>query len=108
MRLPIDTSAVSFVCVLPPQSVVDYETKRPKADDNGEPLYSVSLAATAENSAEIIAVKVPASTPPAVRPGMAVKVVGLVATPWSMGDRNGVAFRATRVEPMAVQQARAS
>jgi hypothetical protein len=28
--------------------------------------------------------------------------VGLVATPWAMGDRNGVAFRATRVEPERV------
>jgi hypothetical protein len=34
-------------------------------------------------------------------------VHGLVAQPWTMNDRSGVAFRATRIEP-AVAQAKAS
>ena len=38
MRLPIDTSAISFLCALLPEPVVDFETRRPKADENGEPL----------------------------------------------------------------------
>jgi hypothetical protein len=35
-------------------------------------------------------------------------VLGLVAQPWTMGDRAGVAFRAQRVEAITAQQARAS
>jgi hypothetical protein len=87
--------------------VVDFETKRPRADDNGEPLYVVQLVALAENSAEILAVKVPGMPGPGLRQGHPVKVVGLVAQPWTMGDRSGVAFRAARIEP-AMAQAKAS
>ncbi len=39
--------------------------------------------------------------------GHPVKVTGLVAQPWTMNDRAGVAFRAARVEPV-VAQAKAS
>jgi hypothetical protein len=107
MRLPVDVSAISFLCAMAPEPVVDFETKRPRADENGEPLFAVQLVALAEGSAEIIAVKV-AGTAPAVRQGQPVKVLGLVAQPWTMGDRAGVAFRAQRVEAIAAQQARAS
>jgi hypothetical protein len=107
VKLPIDTSAISFLCALAPEPVVDFETKRPRADEHGEPLFVVQLVALAEGSAEIIAVKT-AGTAPAVRQGQPVKVVGLVAQPWSMGERAGVAFRAAHIEPIAAQHARAS
>ena len=107
MRLPVDVSAISFLCALAPEPVVDFETKRPRADENGEPLFAVQLVALAEGTAEIIAVKV-AGTAPAVRQGQPVKVLGLVAQPWTMGDRAGVAFRAQRIEPLTSQAARAS
>ena len=42
-----------------------------------------------------------------IRQGHPVKVTGLVAQPWAMNDRSGVAFRAARVEPV-VAQAKAS
>ena len=45
MRLPIDTSAISFLCALAPEPVVDFETRRPKADENGEPLFVIQLLA---------------------------------------------------------------
>jgi hypothetical protein len=112
MKLPVDTSAIAFLCAMPPEPVLDFETKRPRADDNGEPLYVVQLVALAENSAEILAVKVPGMPVPGmpvpgIRQGHPVKVVGLVAQPWTMGDRSGVAFRAARIEP-AMAQAKAS
>jgi len=44
---------------------------------------------------------------PGIRQGAPVKVSGLVAQPWTMADRSGVAFRAARIEP-AVPQAKAS
>ena len=107
MRLPIDTSAISFLCALAPEPVVDFETCRPKADENGEPLFVVQLLAMGDGSADLLAVKVPGVPSPAVRQGTAVKVAGLVAQPWSMADRAGVSFRAARVEP-AITQAKAS
>ena len=107
MKLPVDTSAIAFLCAMPPEPVVDFETKRPRADENGEPLYVVQLVALAENSAEILAVKVPGMPSANIRQGHPVKVHGLVAQPWTMNDRSGVAFRAARIEP-AVPAAKAS
>jgi hypothetical protein len=107
MRLPIDTSAISFLCALAPEPVVDFETRRPKADENGEPLYVVQLLVMGEESADLIAVKVPGVLPPGIRQGHPVKVHGLVAQPWAMNDRAGVAFRAARIDP-AVPAAKAS
>jgi hypothetical protein len=107
MKLPIDTSAIAFLCALAPEPVVDFETRRPKADENGEPLYVVQLLVMGDDSANLIAVKVPGVLSSGIRQGHPVKVHGLVAQPWSMNDRSGVAFRAARVEPV-VAQAKAS
>jgi hypothetical protein len=107
MKLPVDTSAIAFLCAMPPEPVVDFETRRPKADENGEPLYMVQLIAMTDGAAEIIAVKVPGLPGPGIRQGHPVKVSGLVAQPWTMAARSGVAFRAARIEP-AVPQAKAS
>ncbi len=104
MRLPIDTSAMTFICTGAPEPVRDFETKQPKADDNGEPLYAVSLVAIAEASAEIISVKVPGQ--PGVSQGSSVTVSGLVASPWTMGERSGVSYRAARVEPVEAGSSR--
>ena len=106
MKLPVDTSAIAFLCALEPQPLLDFETRRPRADETGEPLYVVQLIALAEGEAEILAVKVP-GLPSGIRQGHPVKVSGLVAQPWAMNDRSGVAFRAARVEP-AVPAAKAS
>jgi hypothetical protein len=107
MRLPVDTSAISFLCALAPEPLVDFDTRRPKADENGEPLYVVQLLAMGDGSADLLAVKVPGVPSPAVRQGVPVKVSGLVAQPWTMNDRSGVSFKAARIEP-AVPQAKAS
>jgi hypothetical protein len=87
--------------------VVDFETRRPKADENGEPLYVIQLLAMGDGSADLIAVKVPGVPSAAIRQGASVKVAGLVAQPWTMADRSGVSFKAARVEP-AITQAKAS
>jgi hypothetical protein len=106
MKLPVDTSAIAFLCAVEAEPVVDFETKRPRADENGEPLYMVQLIAMTDGAADIIAVKVPGQ-PSGLRQGHPVKVSGLVAQPWTMQDRSGVAFRAARIEP-AIPQAKAS
>ena len=107
MKLPVDTSSIAFLCALEPQPVLDFDTKQQRADENGEPLYVVQLIALTDGAAEILAVKVPGQPSQAIRQGHPVKVHGLVAQPWSMNDRAGVAFRAVRVEPV-VAQAKAS
>jgi len=107
VKFPVDTSSIAFLCALEPQPVLAFDTKQPRADENGEPLYVVQLIALAEGEAEILAVKVPGQPSQAIRQGHPVKVTGLVAQPWTMNDRAGVAFRAAKVEPV-VAQAKAS
>lgn len=103
MRLPVDTSAITFLCAAGPEPVIDFETKQPKIDESGEALYSVQLVALADGTAEIISVKTAGKPGETVRQGSNVKVEGLVASPWSMGDRSGVAFRATTIDPASAR-----
>ena len=98
MKLPIDTTGMTFLAAGPPEPVLDFESKTPKVDENGAPLHSVQVVALNDGGAEVISVKV-AGQPKGVSQGAAVKIAGLVATPWTMGDRSGVAFRAQQVEP---------
>jgi hypothetical protein len=97
MRLPIDTGAISFLCAKAPEQVLDFETKAARTDASGQVLYGVALLAMAEGEAEVIQVKVPGE-PKALTPGLSVRPVGLVAQPWAMGERSGVAYRAIRLE----------
>src|SRR5437667_7254820 len=43
IQLPIDISAVSFIAVMPPEPVLDRQTRQQQADADGEPLYSIEL-----------------------------------------------------------------
>ena len=47
----------------------------------------------------MINLKVPGR--PSVKAGEKLAIRQLVATPWTMGDRSGVAFRAAEVQPQA-------
>ncbi len=51
-----------------------------------------------DGGAEVISVKV-AGEPKGASQGLALKLAGLIAQPWAMGDRSGIAFRASRIEP---------
>src|SRR5256885_8467784 len=97
-QLPIDTSAVSFIDVMPPEPVLDRQTKQQKADANGEPLYSIELVCIGAEGDEILSVKFPGTPPAGIRQGMPVKLTGLTVTDRAIGDRSGLTFRATKVE----------
>jgi hypothetical protein len=98
VRLPVDTSAMVLVAMAAPEPVVDFTTRQPKADANGQPLYTVQVAAMYADQGEVLAVKV-AGEPAGIRPGMAVEIAGLVAQPWELGDRFGVSYRAAAIRP---------
>ena len=99
MRLPIDTSGMTFLGAMPPEPVTDFDTKRPKLDANGEALYAVQVVALTGDGADVIKVTVPGE--PRVTQGAALRLDGLVASPWAMGERSGVSFRAARIEPVS-------
>ncbi|MEA2587698.1 MAG: hypothetical protein QOH66_625, partial [Actinomycetota bacterium] len=80
IQLPIDTSAVSFIDVMPPEPVLDGHTKQQKADANGEPLYSVELVCIGTEGDEILSVTFPGPPPAGIRQGVPVRVTGLMVT----------------------------
>jgi len=108
MRLPIDITRLSFICAGEPEPVVDFESRRPKTDENGQPLYQVALVAMTDGVAEVITVKVPGA-PQGLVKGAPVRLSGLTALAWAMRDRNGVAYRVDKLEPAtpARQEAKA-
>ncbi len=59
MRLPIDTSGMTFMCAAPARPVTDFDTGQHKADVNGELLFNVQVVALDDDGAQIISVKVP-------------------------------------------------
>jgi len=98
LALPVDAAAMTFIAMSRPEPVVDFTTRQPKTDQAGQPVYTVQVAAMFEDQGEILPVKV-AGQPSGIEQGMRVELVGLVATPWEMGDRNGVAYRASAIRP---------
>jgi hypothetical protein len=99
MKWPIEPATVMFMVARPPEVARDWETKQPRTDEDGRTLFTVVLVAMGPDSTEIVPVRV-AGEPKGLDRGVSVRVHGLVASTWSMGDRNGVSFRADRLEPM--------
>ena len=108
MRLVIDTTGMTFTVGSDFEPVLDFETKRPKADRaTGAMLAQVQLIAFFKDASgrprsEILTVKLPDPTP--VPAGTPVRLVELVANPWSQNGRSGVAYRATAIEPVGAER----
>ncbi len=98
MRLPIDTSEMTFHVVSRPEPVRDPASGRGRTTSKGEPLFMVQLVASWRGTAGVIAVEVTREPPSDVRPGAVVSVAGLAAASWAVGNRSGLAFRAERIE----------
>ena len=109
-NLPVDTSAMTFMVGSgQAEPIRERDSGRQRTDpETGEPLYAVQVVVLSEGRADVITVKVPGASPPELAQGTPVRLVGLVATPWTMEGRSGVAFRATRIEPARPAAAKAS
>lgn len=104
MDLPIDTHAVSFQGAGRPTALTDFNTKQPKAGADGQILYSVPVVVFGDEDADVIAVRV-AGEPKGVTKGVPLKIVGLVASPWTMNDRSGITYRAESIEVLVPARA---
>jgi len=98
MRLKLDTTATRFSVTRAAEPRLNFETASPKTDSaTGLPLYAVQLLALDDSGGEVLTVTVAGD--PKLTVAQPVSVSGLVAIPWSQGDRNGVAFRADAITP---------
>jgi hypothetical protein len=106
MRIPVDTTKVSFIAIGTPSEVLDFETKTHKADAKGTPLYRVPvvLFGTGEYVDPTVNITIASASLPAIKSGDALVAAGLVANFWTMpdrtgrGQRSGVSFRADKIE----------
>ena len=98
-NIPVDVSALTFVCVSAPRpKLVSQETGEVKVDRDGKTVFTVGLsAADAMGRVELVNVSVPGDQD--VMIGQIVTPVGLVAFPWEQvrgGEKRwGIAYRAS-------------
>jgi hypothetical protein len=92
VRLPIDTSQLTFVCAAPARPLTGFEIKQLKADlTTDELLYNVHVVALDSEGPEVIELKVAGD--PKVGQGTMLKLEGLVALPWSWASARCVVPR---------------
>jgi hypothetical protein len=104
MRLEIRTEGVDFVVSRAPEPKSDGEGRQKADRGTGELLYVTEVVAMDDTGAEVI--KVTTAGAPKVGKRQMVAVSGLVAVPWAVDGRSGVAFRADSV--VATKQTAAS
>lgn len=101
--IPVDTAALTFVCVAPPQpKLINRETGEVKVDAEGRTVFQVGLSVANEaGRVDLVTVNVPGD--PQVQVGQIVTVSGLIARPWEQvfggQKRHGIAFGAAAVVP---------
>jgi len=97
MRLEIKTQGVDFVVSKAPEPKNDGEGRQKADRGTGELLYVTEVVAMDDSGAEVI--KVTTAGEPKVGKRQMVAVTGLVALPWAMDGRSGVAFKADALAP---------
>ena len=106
MQLEIRTEGVDFVVFRGPQPKNDNDGRQKTDRETGAPLCVTELVAMDETGAEVI--KVTTSGEPRVLKRQLVTVLRLVATPWTIDGRGGVAFGADQIVPVPAAAAGAA
>ncbi|MER6051268.1 hypothetical protein ABT168_28105 [Streptomyces sp. NPDC001793] len=101
--IPVDTSRLGVLrCAVGPEpKLADFETKQVKKDRDGNTIYTVGVTVRQEGRrVSVIEIAVPGE-PKGVVEGTEVRVTGMEAFAWAMGDRHGISFRAAAITPVA-------
>lgn len=99
MKLPIDTGRMRFFCVKAAEPVLDFQTKRPRATRDGEPMYEVQVVGLSDDGESgLLTVRLVGPQPAKVAEGTPVAIAGLVAVPWEIDGRSGISYRAERLD----------
>lgn len=99
MRLPIDIQHIQFIAASTPEPLMDFDSRQPRTDADGKAIFVLNVVALSKEGAEVLTVKT-SEPPKGITQGLTVKIGGLFATTWEMGDRHGVSFRADSIEAM--------
>lgn len=98
MQLELKTDGVEFVVSRAPAQKNDNDGRQKTDRETGAPLHVTELVAMDQSGAEVI--KVTTAGEPRVAIRQLVTVRRLVATPWNIDGRGGVAFRAEAILPV--------
>ncbi|MHA7962423.1 SCO3933 family regulatory protein [Streptomyces sp. L500] len=99
--IPVDTTRLGLLrCVVAPEPKLSgLEKKEVRKDQDGNTIYTVGVMVRQEaRRVSVIEIAV-AGEPVGVLEGVEVKVTGLEAISWAMGDRSGISFRAAAITP---------
>ncbi|MEU8684232.1 hypothetical protein [Streptomyces sp. NPDC048611] len=99
--IPVDTSRLGVLrCAVGPEpKIADFETKEVKKDRDGNTIYSVAVTVRQEGRRVSVIEIAVTGEPKGVVEGAEVRVTGLDAFAWAMGDRHGISFRAAAITP---------
>ncbi|MEV4866318.1 hypothetical protein [Streptomyces ossamyceticus] len=100
--IPVDTARLGVLrCAIAPEvKYSNTETQEVKRDRDGNPVYTVAVTVR-QDRRRISVIEIAVSgEPTGIEEGQIVKVTGLTAFAWSMGDRHGVSFRADAITPI--------
>ncbi|MYU12966.1 hypothetical protein GTZ78_20245 [Streptomyces sp. SID8361] len=108
--IPVDTTRLGVLrCAVGPEpKITDFESKEVKKDRDGNTIYTVAVTVRQDGRrVSVIEIAVPGE-PKGVVEGSEVRVTGLEAFAWAMGDRHGISFRAAAITPVPAPTSSAS
>ncbi|MCQ8190564.1 SCO3933 family regulatory protein [Streptomyces rugosispiralis] len=108
--IPVDTSRLGVLrCAVGPEpKIAGFESKEVKKDRDGNTVYTVAVTVRQDGRRVSVIEIAVSGEPKGVVEGSEVRVTGLEAFAWAMGDRHGISFRAAAITPVAAPASSAS
>ncbi|WBB59365.1 hypothetical protein O7599_27880 [Streptomyces sp. WMMC500] len=102
--IPVDTARLGVLrCAIAPEAkIVNPETKEVRKDRDGNTIYTVAVTVRQDGRRISVIEITVAGEPKGIEEGQILKVSGLTAFLWQMGERHGVSFRADSISPTIV------
>ncbi|MEU1673989.1 hypothetical protein ABZ752_18465 [Streptomyces roseifaciens] len=100
--IPVDTTRLGVLrCAVAPEPKMTGldENKEVKRDKEGNTIYTVGVMVRQEGRRVSVIEVAVTGEPKGVAEGVEVRLTGLEAFAWAMGDRHGISFRAAAITP---------
>jgi hypothetical protein len=90
MRLPVDTTKLTILCIGEPRAALEYGTSNQKTMPDGTPIFKVPvlLGGTGDRIDPTSSVTVPGPLPE-MKSGQVINCRNLSASTWTIRDNNG-------------------
>lgn len=100
--IPVDTSRLGVLrCAVEAEAKIsNFETQEVKKDREGNTIYTVGVMVRQDGRRVSVIEVAVTGEPKGVTEGTEVRITGLEAFAWSMGDRHGISFKAAAITPV--------